>query len=152
MSHVHIQFLRQMKNMLHIGIYYNELLLQRMVKKISFSKNADSYLDAFIVNAQKKLPNFCWKICDEAENYTCCDKVGKKWNLILWAVCLREPVRGNKNCCCCTNRRGDNFSWMTRYRILIYSYSYYLWHYCAFFSQLCANYVSKCMIVLILHR
>ena len=61
MSHVHIQFLRQMKNMLHIGIYYNELLLQRMVKKISFSKNADSYLDAFIVDAQKNWPIFAGK-------------------------------------------------------------------------------------------
>ena len=78
------------KYVTYVGIsYYNELFLQRMVKKKLFSKNADSYLDAFIVDAQKKMPNFCWKICDEAENDTCCDKVGKKWNLILLS-CLPQ--------------------------------------------------------------
>ena len=41
--------------------YYNELFLQRMVKKKLFSKNADSYLDAFIVDAQKKCPIFAGK-------------------------------------------------------------------------------------------
>ena len=32
-----------------------------MVKKISFSKNADSYLHAFIVDAQKNWPIFAGK-------------------------------------------------------------------------------------------
>ena len=120
--------------------YYNELFLQRMVKKKLFSKNADSYLDAFIVDAQKKCPIFAGKYAMRQKMTHVATKWEKSGIWYFWAVCLRELVRVivNQNCCCCTNRRGDNFSWMTRYRILKYSHSYYLWHYCAFFSQLCA--------------
>ena len=140
MSHVHILLLRQMKNMLHIGITIMNYFFKGWYKKKFVFEKCWLIFGCFYCRCTKKLANFCWKICDGAENDTCCNKVGKKWNLILWAVCLRELVRVivNQNCCCCTNRRGDNFSWMTRYRILKYSHSYYLWHYCAFFSQLCA--------------
>ena len=129
------------KYVTYVGIsYYNELFLQRMVKKKLFSKNADSYLDAFIVDAQKKCPIFAGKYAMRQKMTHVATRWEKSGIWYFWAVCLRELVRVivNQNCCCCTNRRGDNFSWMTRYRILKYSHSYYLWHYCAFFSQLCA--------------